>query len=515
MFNARILIAEDEGLVAEDLRQLLQRLGYAVAGIVDTAAQAVTMAAALRPDLVLMDIRLEGEGDGIDAAIQLKQQHAIPFVFVTAHADPATLARATRAEPLGYVVKPFNERELGAAIETALYRHQAEDRLQRMERWLSTTLHSIGDAVIVADQDQRVTFLNGVAEQMTRWPINEALGQRFDLVFKVLQGKDRLPMTSQASTALHTGVTVRVDDDSLLVARDGTVIPIDDSAAPIRDDHGQAIGVVVVFRDCTERKRMRDEQQRMERRLQDAARLESLGVLAGGLAHDLNNILTAILGNASLCRRELAAGSPQQQHLQVIETSVHAAADLCRQMLTCAGIGPLATGPVDLNKIVGDGIDLVRGSLGPGVQVQTRLAAAPVASRGDPGQLAQVVMNLLLNAAEALPDGNGTVTVATGTMPVTAARLATMVGTPTLPAGDYAFLEVTDTGAGMSAATQARIFEPFFSTKSLGRGLGLPGVLGIVRRHGGAIRVDSVPGTGTMIRALLPQAEPPPAARAT
>ncbi|HLQ36178.1 MAG TPA: ATP-binding protein, partial [Planctomycetota bacterium] len=212
---------------------------------------------------------------------------------------------------------------------------------------------------------------------------------------------------------------------------------------------------------------------------------------------------------------ELAAGSPQQQHLQVIETSVHAAADLCRQMLTCAGIGPLATGPVDLNKIVGDGIDLVRGSLGPGVQVQTRLAAAPVASRGDPGQLAQVVMNLLLNAAEALPDGNGTVTVATGTMPVTAARLATMVGTPTLPAGDYAFLEVTDTGAGMSAATQARIFEPFFSTKSLGRGLGLPGVLGIVRRHGGAIRVDSVPGTGTMIRALLPQAEPPPAARAT
>jgi DNA-binding NarL/FixJ family response regulator len=167
--RVRVLIVEDEALVADDLRSRLQRMGYEPVGIVDRAEHVLAAATELRPELALLDIKLKGSGDGVDAAQQLRAR-SLPFVFVTSHADKATLERACRTEPFGYLVKPFEDREVDAAVRMAMSRHRAETQLRSMGNWLSTVLRSIGDAVVVTDDQQRVTFLNEAGEQLTRWP---------------------------------------------------------------------------------------------------------------------------------------------------------------------------------------------------------------------------------------------------------------------------------------------------------------------------------------------------------
>ena len=246
-----ILITEDEIMVARDLEQRLHKFGYQVADIVDTGEDAVQKTASLHPDLVLMDIRLNGEMDGIAAAVQIRTAYKTPVVFVTAHADLETLERAGMSEPLGYIVKPFQEQALHAAIEMAFYRHRAENRLRDMERWLATTLRSIGDAVIATDEAERITYLNPFAEKLTGWGLHESLGAPFTTVFRAIHAGDRQPIADHVQRALREGLVLNLNGDTILLSKDGRERPIDDSAAPIRNDNDQTSGAVVVFRDAT------------------------------------------------------------------------------------------------------------------------------------------------------------------------------------------------------------------------------------------------------------------------
>ncbi|MBK8098457.1 MAG: response regulator [Planctomycetes bacterium] len=239
----------------------------------------------------------------------------------------------------------------------------------------------------------------------------------------------------------------------------------------------------------------------IELRMQDAQRLESLGVLAGGVAHDFNNLLTAILGNVDAVRDELAAGD-RDVALQQIETASRRAAELCHQLLAYAGRSTVVRAPFELSALVHEMVEILRAAIGKKATLVIELPEDLPPVVGDAARLRQVVLNLVTNAAESLPQSGGRLTIATGAITTTAPRdhcqgLCTA-------AGAYVFVRVTDTGIGMEPAIQQRIFEPFFTTKFTGRGLGMAAVLGIVRAHDGGIDIDSEPGRGTTITIWLP-----------
>ncbi len=255
MSDAKVLIVEDEGIETMDIQQRLVSLGYAAPDIVFTGEEAIQKAEETRPDLVLMDIMLPGEIDGVTAAEQIRARFDIPVIYLTAYADEATLQRAKITEPYGYIVKPFKERELHITIDMALYKHRIERKLKESEKWLSTTLRSIGDAVIATDKRGRITFMNPVAENLTGWRLEECLNKKLTEVFKIINRDTRQPIENPVTKVILEGNIVGLANHTRLIARDGAEIPIDDSAAPIRDDKGNIIGIILVFRDITEREK--------------------------------------------------------------------------------------------------------------------------------------------------------------------------------------------------------------------------------------------------------------------
>ncbi|HLP02052.1 MAG TPA: MASE1 domain-containing protein [Opitutaceae bacterium] len=302
---------------------------------------------------------------------------------------------------------------------------------------------------------------------------------------------------------------------------DGQLRHVTTTCTILRDARGAPQVLLGTLFDFTERKRSEDERTAWHRKMLEAQKLESLGMLAGGIAHDFNNLLTGVLGNASLLRLQLPEGSPMGEGLRRIEISAERAADLCRQMLAYSGKGRFLVRAVELNEMARGTLALARNSVPKKAELVFQPGEALPRVRGDTLQLRQVLLNLLLNAAEALPEGGGQVVVRTGVMTVARDWLAAAYLTPELAPGEYAYVEVIDTGCGIQPTLREKIFEPFFSTKFTGRGLGLAAVAGIVRAHQGAVRVTSEPGRGATFRVVLPPlveeakptavAAPPPA----
>ncbi len=250
--------------------------------------------------------------------------------------------------------------------------------------------------------------------------------------------------------------------------------------------------------------RAEEEQRRLEHHVQHAQRLEGLEILAGGIAHDFNNLLMCVLGNADLALRKQGPGTTVRHELTQISLAATQAADLVRSMLTYAGKGRHVVEPIDLSQLLGEMAGVLRVSISKSAELRCELDPGLAAVEGDASQLRQVCMNLITNASDALEDQPGTIVVRTSTVKADRRELDGMLLGNDLAPGFYVCAEVTDTGCGMTAETSARIFDPFFTTKFQGRGLGLAAVLGIVRGHGGAIRLDSTPGVGTRVRVLLP-----------
>ena len=292
-----------------------------------------------------------------------------------------------------------------------------------------------------------------------------------------------------------------------IIRRDGSVRWLRDRCFPIRDKSGTVTRVAGIVADITARRLAADDKAAFDRKIQETQRLESLGVLAGGIAHDFNNLLTGILGYASLSKMHLSASSEVQPFLTEIETTAAKAADLCKQMLAYSGRGKFIIQLLDLSALVHETTQLLHLSIAKNVVLRFNLGKDLPPIKADPTQLRQVVMNLVINASEALADKSGTISLTSGLIRVDADYLSTTMLVEPLAIGDYVFLEVADNGSGMSAETKARIFEPFFTTKFTGRGLGLSAVLGIVRSHHGAMKVYSEPGKGTTFKLFFPVAE--------
>lgn len=251
MVITQILVVEDERVTAEDIKSALESVGYRVPAMVHSGKDAVKKVGELHPDLVLMDIHLEGEMDGIEAAGQIREHYGIPVIYLTAYSDSSTVQRAKITEPSGYILKeqfgfirkPFEESELNTAIEITLYRHKVEKRLREHEQWLSAILKSVNDAVIATDSKGQIKFMNPIAEDLTGWIQEDAIGENLDEIFKILSNEP--PKLS----GVPGSVTIGSFDKTIIKSKDGTKIPVSGSITPIKDGAGNIGGLVMVFRN--------------------------------------------------------------------------------------------------------------------------------------------------------------------------------------------------------------------------------------------------------------------------
>ncbi|MBU3968060.1 MAG: response regulator [Euryarchaeota archaeon] len=256
MIKKQILVVEDESIVAEHIRRSLQNMGYSVSSVASSGEKAIKEVEEKVPDLVLMDIVLQGDMDGIETANQIRSRFNIPVVYLTAYSDEKILERAKITEPFGYVIKPFNERELRINIEMALYKHKMERELKESQRWLNATLNSLGEAVIATDRKGIIKIINPFAEVLTGWKREEALGKPVTAIFNVIsEGTDKQtedPVTKAIRQESFYGLA----DHTVLIAKEGARIPVDIIGTAIKDDADSVIGVVLVFYDIIERLRI-------------------------------------------------------------------------------------------------------------------------------------------------------------------------------------------------------------------------------------------------------------------
>lgn len=499
--RAKVLIVEDEALIARDLEATLEDMGYAITGLVASSREALESASEHCPDVALMDIRLRGEPDGIETASVLRERFRVPVVYVTAHADDETLERAAHTRPYGYLVKPFKAAEVKSVIELALHRHAVDTKLAERERWLSTTVQAISDAVIACDNDERVRFMNPAAEKLTGWTQEEAIGRDLEEVFQLVSRQTGESIDNPVKSALSArqdASNVRtIAKSGVLKERKGDSERIVDNAVARRVvDDGDVHGAVLVFRDATERSRLAE-------RAEVAERLGSLGTMAASVAHEINNPLTFNLISIGFALRELREARRVARDAKAIERL-----DLMIDALSDAELGAERIG-----RIVGDLRELSRSTSQPPETIDVRTCvrqAIKLASNqlslsarlvqdlqqvpqclGNDVRLSQVVVNLLVNAAQSL----------TGRPENNEIRVVTKTSSD-----GGAIIEVHDTGSGIAPEILDRVFDPFFTTKHLtkGTGLGLAISRGIVKSLGGELTVESRVGAGSCFRVLLP-----------
>lgn len=251
MEKKKIFIVEDESIVSLEIQSRVKHLGYSVSGTAAYGDEAIRKVIDLKPDLILMDIRIKGELDGIETAAEIKKIYEVPIIFLTAYADPVTIQRAKITDPFGYIIKPFEERELHISIEIALYKDHTQKLIREKDKWLTTILRSVGDAVIATDTSGKIKFINNVAERLTGFTKEEAINKELCSIFKIRSEATKEYVTNPVQKVMQTGDIVGLANHTELISKNGTIYPIADSGSPIRDEHGNITGVVVVFQDLS------------------------------------------------------------------------------------------------------------------------------------------------------------------------------------------------------------------------------------------------------------------------
>jgi len=378
-------------------------------------------------------------------------------------------------------------------------RKRAEERL----RFLGLITEQISDVVIATDLEYRITYVNRTVQDLYGYSREEVLGRSPDILNAE---PDAERIQNDIYQAVSSGRVWRGEHSNR--RKDGSTFPCGMVIFPLADEQGNVFAYASIQRDVTERRRAEEERRKLEAQMQHAQKLESLGVLAGGIAHDFNNLLAVIQGNADLAMLDASDEPAVRVSLDEIRKASTRAAELTHQMLAYSGRGKFVVEPVDLSRVVEDMAHLLGVSISKKITMEYDLGGNLPAVEADATQIRQVVMNLITNASEAIDDQVGTITLTTGAMEADRAFLAEAYFDDQLPEGRYTFFQVSDTGCGMGQEVRARLFDPFFSTKFTGRGLGLTAVLGIVRAHHGAIRIDSEVGKGTMFRVLFPCGRP-------
>ena len=389
--------------------------------------------------------------------------------------------------------------DVGGAPTFTAYVRDIADR-KRAEEKFRLAVESSPSAMVMVDQKGIIVLVNSQTEKLFGYHRADLIGQTVDILAPH-RFRDAHPRHQADFFAHHQARPMQRSRDLYGLRKDGTEFPVEIGLNPIETEEG--IWVLSAIVDITEHRQSEEERKRHEAQLLRSQKLESLSVLAGGIAHDFNNLLMSILANATLMLDETAPGSPLTGLIDNIFTVTEQAAQLTRQMLAYSGRGRFAVVPLSISKVVSDIASLLRDSLPATVDLRLNLAPGLPVIEGDFTQIGQLVANLALNGSEAI-ESTGAVTIAASLREVAAAEPAPNLAGPPLRPGAYVLLEVHDTGIGMDEATLAKMFDPFFSTKFTGRGLGLAAVLGIVRAHHGGISVRSAPQKGTTFQVFLP-----------
>ena len=497
MSIARILIVEDEGIIALDIQQILASLGYQVVDVVPTGEEAVERAKALSPDLVLMDIQLAGRMDGIEAATEIRLRTNTPVIYLTAYADQAILNRAKVAQPFGYLTKPLEKRDLHTAIEISLYRHAVERRASRHAYRFQQIVNSVEQGLVLVDDQQVIEVANGRGIDYVR-----LLNDDPDLqVGSVLDALAKHPLEDFLAggndSVLHEIVIHHADDRVFEIK----VIGLVSEAVPSKQ--GEDRGYVISLVDVT-----RVRQQEKAHQMQE--RLATVGQLAAGVAHDFGNILSAIALSAQIVPQlESDLSDRSQQHLQIIRDQVRRAHDLITQILDFSRKADYERVLIDLAPLYKEWISLFRQTIPEDIQLRFHVPPSPCTVLAEPTRMQQVLLNLLINARDAMP-GGGKLVIDLGV--VRPGQEDAFAQAYDLGDSAWVRIRVSDTGDGIAPEVLPHIFDPFFTTKPSGKGfgLGLSQVHGIIEQHGGHVFAESRPGKGTTFFVLLPCANDTP-----
>jgi two-component system cell cycle sensor histidine kinase/response regulator CckA len=497
MAKARVLVVEDEAIVAMDIAEGLRRLGYEVTGVVGNASAAFDSARSVRPDLVLMDIKLKGDMDGVDAARHLHEQYGVPVVFLTAFRDSVTLERTRAVAPYGYLLKPFEEKDLHRTIELALARFREErhqlaasaETLWESEERFRLLVEAIEDyALVLVDLEGRIASWNVGAERLLGYTAEEVLGRSVTMFLPAEQRNEA------AVAEFYQGIDSRTEREGWRVRKDGTRILVRTITRPSRDSSGAIRGFAVIKQDVT-------QQRLLEEQLLQSQKLESLGKLAGGIAHDFNNMLMVIFARCDLLARLLP--EKHQPFIADIRSAATKNRALIEQLLAASRRQILQPQAVQLNEVVRSTLHLLAGTLGEDITLRWELQETLWPVYADAGKLHQVLLNLVVNARDAMP-GGGLLIVETRNFHADAGYVRQHPG---LREGDYVVLVVSDTGCGIPEDIRASIYDPFFTTKdpTRGTGLGLSVARGIVEQTGGYMWLYSEVGQGTAFKIFLPR----------
>lgn len=494
-----ILIVEDEAVIALDLKLELQDMGYRVAGPARTGEQALALAAQEQPALVLMDIRIQGALDGVETAARLGRSGEPPVIFLTSHSDDETVARAAQTAPYGFLTKPFQARELRAAIEVALARAALERAQRESDRWFACTLHGVQDGVIVVNADATLRFMNPAAESLTGWSAAEALGRPVDEVVR-FAAQEHAPLA--ALQALREGRAVEVRHARQLLARPGPAgspaartVMVDESAALVEHDSGRRLGAVLVLRDATERLQRQEQLDAERARLQAVqAQRDAQAHLLSRASHEMRTPLNAVLGFAQLLRSLPGnEGETAQRYIGFIDEAGHQLLSLVEDLLDLQQGDELRRSlqlrPVPL-------LDAVQAAIAPlAAQALARRTSlhntmdASLRVMAEPSRLQKVVHGLVSNAIKYGREG--------GHVWLQATR-----------GGERVRITVADDGQGIAPERQTQLFQAFSRAGREhsgieGAGMGLVTARSMVQAMGGTLELNSVLGQGTVVHVDL------------
>jgi two-component system cell cycle sensor histidine kinase/response regulator CckA len=504
----RILYVDDYPLDRELVRDALEK-EHSGFELVEAASRGdfETMLAQGGFDLVLSDFNILGfEGLQVLEAVRATGSH-LPVIIVTGTGSEEVAAEAIKRGAADYVIKtPKHIRRLPHTIHAVLEKKQLEDERQQAEEVLhlqSAALNAAANAILITDRVGLVQWVNPAFCDLTGYTAAEVIGKDSRELVKLDQ-HDQAFYKNLWDTIL-SGQVWR--GEIVNRRKDGSLYPEEETIIPVRSPQGKITHFIAIKQDITRRKALEAENQKLAEQFYQAQKMDSIGQLAGGIAHDFNNLLVPIVGYAELGMMAASPDDTLYTHFERIKEAGTRATSLTRQILAFSRRQVLEMTMVDLNQVIIEFENMLRRLIGENIILKTHLVADLPAIKADKGQLEQVLLNLVVNARDAMPNG-GRLTIETAHVVLDEAYVT---GHVEAQPGPHVLLAVSDTGHGMDAATRQRIFEPFFTTKTRGHGtgLGLSTVFGIVKQHGGNIWVYSEPGQGATFKIYLPVAETP------
>ncbi len=473
-----ILIVEDEAVVALDLSLLLEKSGYRVTRICNSSDQLFDEINCFsHPDLILMDVHIKGSLDGTEASLKIKKLYNIPVIFLTAYADRDTITKAKNSYPYGYIIKPYDKRKLLIIIEMGLNIIELEKEVKRREELFSTTFNSIADAVIITDSNNRIQYMNPVAEAMI--PETAVLDRIFSEIFQI-----------------------KFDQNAgrgFFIDKAGKEKTLEIKKNKLNELHSQNSGYVWTLTDIT-------IPVFLESQLRESQKMEAVGRLAGGIAHDFNNLLTVIMGYCSLILDNgelMSLDESLKSDILGIQTTSQKAVKLTKQLLTFSSNQVHSPRHVNLNEVVRDLDGIFIKLIPDDIQINVNLTDENTIINIDPVHLEQIVINLVVNSRDAIfTNGQIEISTAISQYKDHYSNLIKHKG-----GGDFVLFTIEDDGIGISEEIHSKIFEPFFSTKKIGKGtgLGLSTVYGIVQNSGGFIDLQSSPDKGCKFNIYFPR----------